>query len=472
MNKKLLSLAIAGTIICAIPFNTYAKSSDWIESSDSEINYAVNKIKVYKDTIIVYTNKSNTNIRFYSDDDELLKEGSTDIIGNATLDIDGYHDLSYEDHYLEIGSDDVRVYLNDENKVEIVNGYYYDKNADDDYDPSDADDKDERVFPKYNFAENGNKIVGNLEDYKFRNIKAYYDDKYLASSTLDKNGNFVITLQRPIRNKEMMKFYVEYDKPSTSEIEPFEVNNTDFSVSGKYNKNVRIKAIYGDKILGESLTDNDGIFTIETTYRLPRHANIKFYLAGGSVVNTENISNKSYIKGYSNNTFKPNGKITRAEAATMIARLVSGNENLVANSTKFSDANNMWYSGAVDFVSNKGIINGYPQNIFKPNNNITRAEFVQMISNYLGLEVDGKSSFLDTKDHWAEDAIHIVTDKGYVKGYGDGTFKPNKEITRAEAVKILNETFSIRDNGIESVSFSDVKKSDWFYNEIAKAINM
>src|SRR5699024_9765866 len=123
------------------------------------------------------------------------------------------------------------------------------------------------------------------------------------------------------------------------------------------------------------------------------------YLAGGSVVNTENISNKSYIKGYSDNTFKPNGKITRAEAATMIARLVSGNENLVANSTKFSDANNMWYSGAVDFVSNKGIINGYPQNIFKPNNNITRAEFVQMISNYLGLEVDGKSSFLDTKDH-------------------------------------------------------------------------
>lgn len=484
MNKKLLSLALAGTIICAIPFNTYAESKDFIESSDSEINEAVNKVKVYKDAILIYTNRSNTNIRFYSDDDEIIKEGNTDTVGNLILDVYGYHDLTNEDHYLEIGSNNTRVYLNDENKVEIINGYYYDENADDDYDPTDAKEDDERVFPKYNFVENGNKITGNLEDYAFKEIRAYYDDKYIASSNLDKNGDFTISLNKPMRNREMMKFYVKYDRPSNLEIKPFEVNNTEYSVSGKFNKNIKIKAIYKDKVLGESVTDEKGIFTIETTYRLPSHASIKFYAESEAQKDTENSSNNtsrnylsdssnnSYIKGYEDNTFRPKGKITRAEAATMIARLLNGNKNLNNNSTKFSDSNNMWYSGAIDFVSNSGIISGYPGNKFMPNKFITRAEFVQMISNYLGNEVDGKSSFLDTEGHWAEDAIHIVSDKGYVKGYGNGEFKPNKEITRAEAVKILNETFSVKDNGIKNVKFNDVNRSDWFYNEIAKAMNM
>ena len=94
-----------------------------------------------------------------------------------------------------------------------------------------------------------------------------------------------------------------------------------------------------------------------------------------------------------------------------------------------------------------------------------------MIANYLNEEVDQKSGYRDVEDHWSKDAIDIVSQRGYIKGYPDGYFRPNNEITRAEAVKILNETFSITSNGVEKVNFNDVSSNAWYYKEIARAIN-
>lgn len=469
MNKKILSLALATTfLVSAVPLNSYAKSSDnyWEESTDTEINRAVNKVKVYKDAIVVYTNSSNTSVSFFDDDENRIIQGNTDALGNLIFNVNGYHDHMHKDHYLEVGN--VKVFLDDD-KVEIVNGYYYDENADDDYDSTDADENDQRVFPKYNFTNNGNTIDAELKDYANKVVKIYYDDKLVTQAKVDKNEKFVVNLPNPIRNKNMMKFYVSYDRPTSPELKVWELNTTEFSVSGKYNQGVNIVAYYGDKELGETIVGSDGIFTIQTNYRLPRNANVKFYEVNSPL----NISsNNSYIKGYEDNTFRPENKVTRAEASMMFARLMNGSDKFESNSTKYSDANNAWYSGAVFYVDNKSVIKGYPNGVFKPNKNITRAEFVQMISNYLNENVDGKSSFRDTADHWAKDAIDIATDKGYIKGYPDGYFRPDAEITRAEAVKILNETFSISSSGSSNNNFKDLNKSAWYYKEILKATNM
>ena len=470
MNKKNLSLALACVLsISVMPINSFAKSNDnyFEESTKEEINEAVNKIRVYKDAIVINTKNINEDISFYDDDDNRIVQGKTDYSGNIIFNVDGYHDHMHKDHYVKIGN--TKIFLDDD-KVDIINGYYYKENTSDDYDSSDADENDQRVFPKYDFINSGSEIKGELKDYSNKTIRAYYDDKLIGSAKVDKNGNFSIKLDKPIRNKSMMKFYVGYDRPATEEIKPWEVNSTEFSVSGKYNAGTKIKAFYADKELGETVVGEDGIFTIKTNYRLPRNATIKFYLADNSTINTSGT--KSYIKGYEDNTFRPNGKITRAEASMMIARIMSGEDSFSGNSDKYSDANNAWYSGAINYVENKGIIKGYPDGHFRPNNNITRAEFVQMVANYLNEGVDVKSGFRDVNDHWAKDAIDIVTDKGYIKGYPDGYFRPDKEITRAEAVSILNATFSIVDSNINSVDFKDVDKSQWYYNEISKALNM
>ena len=470
MNKnKLLSFALAGVLLAGgVSTNVIAKSDDyWNESSESQINKAVNKVKIYKDAIIVYTNNSNSVVSLYDDDDGKIASTDTDVSGNAVLNVDGYHDHMYKDHYLKV--DGTKIYL-DNDVVEIVNGYYYDENADDDYDPTDADENDSRVFPKYEFLNNYTSIRGELKDYENKTVKVYIDDKYTAFADIDKNGNFTVNLPRTIRNKHMIKFYVRNNLPKTRELKPWDVMVAEFSVSGRYNADKKIKAYYGDKELGETVTGSNGEFTIETNYRLPRNASVKFF-EGGAIVPSSAISTNSYIKGFADGTFRPNNKITRAEAAVMIARLMSGGDNFANASTPYSDANNKWYSGAVNYVSQKGIIKGYGNHKFMPERNITRAEFVKMISNYLNEEVDQKSGFRDVENHWAKDDIDILTDKGYIKGYPSGHFKPDNYITRAEAVKILNETFGIKDSGYENMSFSDINKADWYFKEVAKALN-
>ncbi|MDO5714583.1 MAG: S-layer homology domain-containing protein, partial [Tissierellia bacterium] len=188
----------------------------------------------------------------------------------------------------------------------------------------------------------------------------------------------------------------------------------------------------------------------------------------------------SYIKGYPDGTFRPQGNLTRAEAAVMMARLLNqGDVTTGSRTTKFTDANNGWYSQGINYVVEKGLIQGYEDGTFKPNQDITRAEFAKMIAEYVEGNQKGKSNLKDIEKHWAKEAIEKVYGKEIVKGYPDGTFKPNQKITRAEAVTILNRAFGryTNNNSIKDVNitkghtFSDVKPSDWFYYEVFEAAN-
>ena len=164
----------------------------------------------------------------------------------------------------------------------------------------------------------------------------------------------------------------------------------------------------------------------------------------------------------------------------MFVKLVNNGAELPKNpTTKFKDANNSWYSDEINFAANKGFIKGYSDGTFRPNQAITRAEFAQMIAVFVKDGYPGTGELKDVKGHWASDAINELYGNKNIKGYDDGTFKPDQKLTRAEAVTILNSVFgrntkaaSFENLNVSSLNeFSDVAKSHWAYYEILDASN-
>ena len=190
----------------------------------------------------------------------------------------------------------------------------------------------------------------------------------------------------------------------------------------------------------------------------------------------ETAIHKLYIYGYKDNTFRPEGNMTRAEAAAMIARLKGLD---MSNNAKpnFSDVKSAWYNSSINAVVSAGYMKGYPDGTFAPNGKITRAEFAQMI-----MDIDKANGaavpFADVKGHWAEAAIAQAYGNGRIAGYPDSTFRPNNNITRAEAVTVLNKLFdrSVNENGLAAVRadivpFVDVMANHWAYFQIVEASN-
>lgn len=184
---------------------------------------------------------------------------------------------------------------------------------------------------------------------------------------------------------------------------------------------------------------------------------------------TEKTVEAAFIKGYNDGTFKPDALITRAEAASILTNFVQAN---VASDKSFSDVKNgAWYKSAVENLISSKILSGYTDGTFKPENALTRAELVTIIARIKGLDT-GKKTFADVSDnHWASNAIKACADAGYINGYEDGSFRPDKNISRAEFVVIINRVFGIKDKANVAKTFKDVAPDHWAYAEIMKAAN-
>lgn len=184
----------------------------------------------------------------------------------------------------------------------------------------------------------------------------------------------------------------------------------------------------------------------------------------------------AYIKGYPDNTVKPDGNLTIAEAAAMIYRLLEINATTIES--KFSDVADEWFATYVNQLANMNVVNGYEDGSFKPNNNVSRAEFTKMISSFSKLVSSKSVSLVDIENHWAETYIEKAAAQGVIKGYQDNTFKPDNFITRAEAAKILNIVFErgVQAEGLVSVSstirqFTDLSTNHWANYELVEATN-
>ena len=185
---------------------------------------------------------------------------------------------------------------------------------------------------------------------------------------------------------------------------------------------------------------------------------------------------KLYIYGYEDNSFRPEGNMTRAEAAAMIARLQGLD---LSNKARpgFIDVRSGWYNAVVNAVVNAGYMKGYPDGTFRPNGKITRAEFAQMIK-AIDKANTGMAPFADAKGHWAEAAINQAYANERITGYPDGTFRPNNHITRAEAVTVFNKLYDrcVGEPGLADVKgrlveFNDINRSHWAYFQVVESSN-
>lgn len=174
-----------------------------------------------------------------------------------------------------------------------------------------------------------------------------------------------------------------------------------------------------------------------------------------------------YIAGYPDHTFRPAKSMTRAEAAAILARLckLTGGDSTKPD---FKDADG-WYNAAINDVVKAGYMKGYPDGSFKPDQPITRAEFAVILSHVLKDETT-PSPFKDTAGHWAKDAIDKAYAQGIIKGYGDNTFRPDALVSRAEAVAMANRTFRLQKTVVEN-PFTDITSDHWAYNDILTAVS-
>ena len=149
----------------------------------------------------------------------------------------------------------------------------------------------------------------------------------------------------------------------------------------------------------------------------------------------------AYIVGYGNSEVRPQNNITRAEVATIFFRLLTDDvrdENLT-KTNRYSDvAATAWYNTAVSTLSSMGIITGYPDGTFRPNAAITRAEFAAIAARFDNDGDKTAAKFSDIATHWAKDEISIAYNNGWINGYPDGTFGPQRDITRAETMTLVN----------------------------------
>ena len=184
---------------------------------------------------------------------------------------------------------------------------------------------------------------------------------------------------------------------------------------------------------------------------------------------------EAYIQG-SDGLFRPEASLSRAEAVTMLARLsVDGDGNPLytgaAGTGGFSDVSRGdWYAPYVAFAQKYGIASGYPDGTFRPEQPVSRAELVKLLSSYFEVS-GGTAAFPDVAaGYWAAGVISFAAQQGWVSGYPDGTFRPDAPVGRAEAVKILNHALDRRaGERPASLPFTDVPKDHWAYDEIREA---
>lgn len=189
----------------------------------------------------------------------------------------------------------------------------------------------------------------------------------------------------------------------------------------------------------------------------------------------------SYLIGYSDGTVRPNGRITRAEVATIFFRLLTDDarQRNWSSENNFSDVSaDKWYNNAVSTLCHMGVLGGYSDGTFRPNAPITRAEFAKIAVSFS--QANGSavySYFTDVKTtDWFAPYVTTAKDSGLIEGYSDGSFKPENRITRAEACAIVNRVLGRKPSKNHMkisgrIDWPDCTTADWFYEAIMEATN-
>ena len=214
----------------------------------------------------------------------------------------------------------------------------------------------------------------------------------------------------------------------------------------------------------------DWVFTAEEGYHpVPPHDD-------GLLDKRDHVT---YVIGYPDGEVKPGKNITRAEVATIFFRLLTDEARAQywSKTNSFSDvAYDKWYNNAISTMAKAGIVEGYPDGTFRPNEPITRAEFAAIASRFSKASLTVRSSFSDVEpSYWAYDEISLAEQLGWVNGYPDGTFRPKQDITRAETMTLVNRMLerAVEEPGmLENMHvWPDNQPEQWYYEAVQEATN-
>ena len=186
-----------------------------------------------------------------------------------------------------------------------------------------------------------------------------------------------------------------------------------------------------------------------------------------------------YIYGYKDNTVRPENYITREEVAVVLYRLLDSQyrEEIYSDKNIFPDVKaERWSNIEISTLNNGRVVEGYPDGEFKPGKNISRSEIAaMMVRFYDDGQEDNRNIFTDlSENHWAKKYINIAAAKGWVQG-NDGKFRPDESMTRAEFVTMMNNILDRKTKAEDMVDgrkvYKDLDKKKWYYEAMEEAIN-
>ena len=342
--------------------------------------------------------------------------------------------------------------------------------------------------------------VQDLKDSAVDQVSAITDDHEAQFYYLDlvdtDNGNTVVTT----KNEPVTLFfpypegtdadtafhivhYVDQDRDATAESEIAGVNegSEKFAIEVYSEENQNLETTdQGIQITVTSFSPF-GLFWEEDSGSSGGHTG-----GGGSsrpsrpTLNTED--HYSYIIGYSDGTLQPYGTITRGEVATIFFRLLTDDsrEEWWSQVNDYSDCNSdLWCNNAISTLSNMGIIDGFSDGTFRPYAKITRAQFAKIAVGFFETtREDYQGYFTDVDiDAWYTEYVEAAARVGLIEGFNDGTFRPNTNITRAQACVIVNRALGrapdedrLLDED-EMITWPDNNPDDWFYADMQEATN-
>ena len=187
----------------------------------------------------------------------------------------------------------------------------------------------------------------------------------------------------------------------------------------------------------------------------------------------------AYVIGYMDGNVRPYGLISRAETTTIFFRLLKDSVrdgNLLTSNTYTDVADDYWANTAISTMTGLGIVQGRSTTTFDPKAPITRAQFAAICARFDTGKSNGEQTFSDIQGHWAEKYIQRAAELGWIKGFEDGTFRPDTYITRAQAMTMINRVLNrIPEDKSDLLPgmnvWPDCNPGDWFYLAIQEATN-
>ena len=187
----------------------------------------------------------------------------------------------------------------------------------------------------------------------------------------------------------------------------------------------------------------------------------------------------AYVIGYMDGNVRPYGLISRAETTTIFFRLLKDSVrdgNLLTSNTYTDVADDYWANTAISTMTGLGIVQGRSTTTFDPKAPITRAQFAAICARFDTGKSSGEQTFSDIQGHWAEKYIQRAAELGWIKGFEDGTFRPDTYITRAQAMTMINRVLNrIPEDESDLLSgmnvWPDCNPGDWFYLAVQEATN-